>query len=100
MYNFYQIFSDLPLENWTDIFGFLPRPQLVELVPHINDRQFIKPIIFFLNKCGEVTLGKFRIWKGPVIIQLDRHHRELPLADVPMPMNTKNFTKILIKFVF
>jgi hypothetical protein len=28
------IYSDLPLENWTDVFGFLSRSQLVQLVPH------------------------------------------------------------------
>jgi hypothetical protein len=98
-------FSDLPLETWTDLFGFLPRTQLVALLPRIDDRKFASFLQFFLVKCGKVTLGDLRITKsygnGPACVRrLGQYNMELPLADVPMPENVKNFQGIELKFAF
>jgi hypothetical protein len=85
------------------VFSFLPRVHLAQLVPHIGDRQFVKFINFSLHECGEVTLGRIRIKlpsngnDDPAIVQT---FRELPLGDVPMPDNIKDFTEIRLRFLF
>jgi hypothetical protein len=127
-------FSDLPTENWNDIFGFLPRTQLAQLVPQIGDRHFASKAQFYLHECGKITLGNLEISSIPVhsededgdeILSIpssesededeissipsaeDRDERvpvilkdgrELPLADVPIPANIKNFKQIRIRF--
>jgi hypothetical protein len=53
-----------------------------------------------LNKCGEVTLGSLEIessknGNGSEIVS--KGHK-LPLADVPMPENIKNFKGITLRF--
>jgi hypothetical protein len=87
------------------LFGFLPRTQLVALIPQIDDRKFASFLQFFLIKCGKVTLGDLRITKsygnGPAFVRrLGHYGRELPLADAPMPENIKNFKSIQLKFAF
>jgi hypothetical protein len=90
------------LENWVDLFGSVPREQLVELLPQIDDRQFAKVLQFFLNKCGQITIGSLSIWKDEegAIIASNSYYRKLPLADVPMPSNINNFQQITIRFEF
>jgi hypothetical protein len=70
----------------------------------IGDRQFVSFVQFFLHKCGEITLGQLHIrlsedGNGPMVI-VNKEGRELPLADVSMPQNVKNFESIRIRFVF
>jgi hypothetical protein len=88
------------LENWVDLFGSVPREQLVELLPQIDDRQFAKVLQFFLNKCGQITIGSLSIGKDEEgAITARSNFRNLPLADVPMPSNINNFRNITIKLV-
>jgi hypothetical protein len=96
-------FSDLPLETWTDVFGFLPRSQLVAFSPHICDRQFASFIQFFLHKCGQIILGKLHIRNptnvnGPIVV-LNHQYQLLPLAEGPIPPNVVNFKEIRLRFV-
>jgi hypothetical protein len=96
-------FSDLPLETWTDLFGFLPRTQLVALLPRIDDRKFASFLQFFLVKCGKVTLDNLTIKSygdGPGFVRKFGYGRKFPLADVSMPENIKNFQTIHLKCVF
>jgi hypothetical protein len=56
-----------------------------------------------LHKCGEITLGRLYIFgneNGPMIWGGNYWELELPLADVPIPENIKNFKSITIRFVF
>jgi hypothetical protein len=98
-------FSDLPTENWNDIFGFLPRPQLAELVPQIGDWHFAGKALFYLHECGKIILDDFFIkpsanGNGTAIVEINKQlGREMPLADVPMPSNIKNFKRITLRFV-
>jgi thioredoxin-related protein len=97
------VYSDLPLETWTDLFGFLPRSQLLEIVSHIADRQFAKFVQFFLHECGQITLGELHIKSSsdenePAIVK--SNNRDVPLATVPIPENIKNFTKITLRLNF
>jgi hypothetical protein len=39
-----------------DVFGFVPRLQLVELLPQIEDRHFAEAMQYFLQKVGNITL--------------------------------------------
>jgi hypothetical protein len=68
----------------------------------IGDRQFVSFVQFFLHKYSEVTLGQLYIYSSdenePIII--DGKLQKLPLADVPIPENVKNFELIHLKFVF
>jgi hypothetical protein len=89
------------LETWTDIFGFLPRSQLIQLSPHILDRQFSAFVQFFLHKCGQITLGKLCIESATngdgqeaAIV-----NGKFPLPDVPIPPNVNNFEDIELRFV-
>jgi hypothetical protein len=92
------------LENWTEIFGFVPLTQLAALVsPRILDRQFFSSLLYFLNKFGAITLGKLAIkstknGEGPIILKAGRQYS---MADVPMPMpkSIKDFTQINLRFV-
>jgi hypothetical protein len=95
------IFSDLPLETWTDVFGFLPRSQLVAFSPHIHDRQFAYVLQFFIHKCGQITLGNLHITKltngnGRIVA----NNEFLPLAEGPIPSNVLNFKEIIIRFAY
>jgi hypothetical protein len=119
-------FSELPTENWNDIFGFLPRAQLAQIVPQIGDRHFASKAQFYLHKCGKITLGNLEISSkpkpsededdeneleissipsededGPIfnIPVVLKEGRELPLADVPIPANIKNFKQLRIRFI-
>jgi hypothetical protein len=87
------------LENWVDLFGSVPRNQLAQLLPQIDDRQFAKFLQFFLNKCGEVTLGHLQIEssKNGNGSEIVLPGQKLPLADVPMPENIKNFKGITLR---
>jgi hypothetical protein len=58
-----------------------------------------------LHKCGEVTLGRLCITDedGPIVTVIEEEEeegRELPLAEVPIPENVKNFKAIHLRFVF
>jgi hypothetical protein len=69
----------------------------------IGDRQFVSFVQFFLHKCGEITLGELRIrssenWPGPRVV--NKENQRMPLADVPIPQNIKNFKSIRLWFVF
>jgi hypothetical protein len=100
------------LETWTDVFGFLPRSQLVAFSPHIHDRQFARVVQFFLHKCGQITLGNLHITtpanlhyittstygNGPII---EKDYRQLlPLATGPIPSNVVNFKEIRLRFAY
>jgi hypothetical protein len=96
-------FSYLPQENWNDMFGFVPRPQLAELVPDIGDWHFAAKAQYYLHECGKITLGKLRIEPstfededGLIIVVKEW---ESPIADVPIPENIINFKGIDIRFV-
>jgi hypothetical protein len=109
-------FRLLPLETWTNIFGFVPRPQLAELVPQIGDWRFAEKAQYYLHEFGRITLGDLHIrrstsWinrKGIPIIKLcdddDYEHEyfgwDFPMADVPIPKNITNFEEIHIRFAF
>jgi hypothetical protein len=106
----------LPTETWTDVFGFLSRPKLAKLVPHISNWHFAKKAQFFLHECGKFTIGNLLIlirWPvnkpGPITrkVMIFRDFcelifpecRGLPLpADMPMPENITNFTGIYFRF--
>jgi hypothetical protein len=58
-----------------------------------------------LHKCGKITLGGLYIYllrdkNEPIIINGNGKGGELPVADVPIPDNVKNFGLIVITFVF
>jgi hypothetical protein len=110
----------LPLETWTDIFGFLPRPQLPELVPQIGDWHFAGKAQYYLHECGRITLGNLDIRRStswinrknglPVVKFYEDHYKynainnksdwEYPLADVPIPNNIIDFEGIHIRLAF
>jgi hypothetical protein len=88
-----------------DLFGLLPRRQLVALLFQTDDREFAKCIHFFLNKCGKITLAdelhiksSNNISSSTAVVQ--KMKQEWLLADVPMPMsnNIKDFHSIRIRF--
>jgi hypothetical protein len=72
----------------------------------INNRQFVSFVQFFLHKCGQVKLtGLYIIWptrrNGHPFVEVYKKGQpvELPLADMPISQNVKDFELILIKFV-
>jgi hypothetical protein len=85
------------------VFGFLPRPQLGELVSLIGDWYFASKAQFYLHECGQITLGDLDIDESAIenghVIVVVNGRRVLPLADVPMPENVKNFKHIYIRFI-
>jgi hypothetical protein len=101
----------LPLENWSDLLPFVPRPQLVEIVKQLGDRQFAKILQFFLTEVGQITLDHLRIvaprendpngYGGPIVevrkpfppIDLETN-----LPEGPMPANVKDFKLIELRF--
>jgi hypothetical protein len=110
----------LPLETWVDVLAYVPRPQLVETVGQIHNRQFSKILQFFLHKCGggEIILGNMEIFKPrenggdandegcrpvvivqPVMNNRGKWWRETTLADGPPPKNVKDFTSIHLRFL-
>jgi hypothetical protein len=98
------LYSSLPTENWNDVFGFLPRPQLGELASLIGDWYFASKAQYYLHECGRITLGSLTIKRSrngiPVVnVELEkyRYFWGLPLAEVPMPTNVKNFKQIKIR---
>jgi hypothetical protein len=109
-------FRLLPLETWTEIFGFLPRPQLAELVPEIGDWRFAEKAQYYLHEFGRITLGDLYIrrsisWinrkNGIPIVKLCAEDEitykpdwEYPLADVPIPKNIIYFRSIDIRLAF
>jgi hypothetical protein len=94
------------LETWVDVLGFLPRSYLAHLIPQIRDRKFASVLHFFLNKCGEVTLGWIHIKSsfstyGPAIVQKNKDLFSimfLRLAEEPIPPNVKNFRGMRLRF--
>jgi hypothetical protein len=104
----------LPLETWADIFGFLPRPQLAELVPQIGDWHFATKAQYYMHECGLITLCDMYIRRStswidrkndrPIVKLCHEHAYEhqyfgwdFPLADVPIPKNIINFEYICIR---
>jgi hypothetical protein len=62
-------FSELPLETWTDVFGFVLRSQLVKLLPHIGEEMV-------QNKFRNNTIRRGYDWaRGIVIFSSERHKR-------------------------
>jgi hypothetical protein len=100
--------SHLPLENWVDLFGFLPRRKLVQLLPQICDREFAEAIQYFLLKIGKITLSHLAIFPPR---QSDGNGRpkmenicteqqvEMAQADTTMPGNIKDFLSIRLRFI-
>jgi hypothetical protein len=69
----------------------------------IGDRQFVSFVQFFLHKYGEVKFGRLQTissGNGNVAITNVKKDEKLPLADVPIPDNVKDFESICIRFVF
>jgi hypothetical protein len=99
-------FSQLPLENWVDLFGLVPRRQLAKLLPQIDDRHFAEALQYFLQKVGKIKLEYLRIvppdgnnWDdGPKVA--NGWAETLDLADTQMPENIKNFGLIILRFLF
>jgi hypothetical protein len=65
------------------------------------DKQFVSFVQFFLHKCGEITLGEMFItssknWNGPKLI-FDEEN-QMPLAEVPIPENIKDFETIYLRY--
>jgi hypothetical protein len=53
-----------------------------------------------LHKCGKITLGEMDINRNENEPKIwDGENWELPLADVPMPENVKDFESIHLWFV-
>jgi hypothetical protein len=98
-------YSCLPTENWNDVFDFLPRHQLGELVSQIGDWYFASKAQFYLHECGQIILGNLTIGpseNGHPIVDVrseDQCFGDLPLADVPMPTNVKNFEGVRIRLL-
>jgi hypothetical protein len=103
----------LPLETWVDIFAFLHRPQLAEIVPQIGNWHFATKAQYYLHECGRITLGDLDIrrttsWmnrNGPPIVKFYEYNDyqtgwEFPMADVPIPKNIIGFETIHIRFSF
>jgi hypothetical protein len=100
----------LPLENWVDLFGFVPRRQLVKLVPQIFDPYFVEVLQYFLQKVGNITLDFFRIVpperndpNGRPMVEIPGilwpyRTKKIKLADAPIPDNIKNFRSIHLRF--
>jgi hypothetical protein len=94
------------LENWYDFLEFVPRSQLGNVVSEIGDYQFTYIIQSFLHEFAKITLDKMII----IPPQPDVHNGQpmvhvMPntttnMPDWPMPGNIKNFTEIVLKFVF
>jgi hypothetical protein len=91
------------LETWVELFGFLPRLQLVDLLPQINDRHLAEAVQYFLLKCGKITLGNLRI-DAPLYYEVNGHGRRMVqkvlAPDTPMPGNIKNFRLIYLRFFY
>jgi hypothetical protein len=98
------VYSELPLETWTDVFGFVPRSQLVLLTTTISDRQFVSYVQFFLHKCGQITLDKLTMatnYDGNPTIFNKAMYWYMPLADVPpISENITNFKELSLRFTF
>jgi hypothetical protein len=88
------------LETWVDLFGFVPRLQLLELLPQINDRHLAEAVQYFLLKCGKVTLGNLRI-DAPLYYEVNGRWmvQKFMCPDVPMPRNIKNFRLIYLRYL-
>jgi hypothetical protein len=83
------------------VFGFLARPHLAKIVPQIGNWYFALKAQYYLHECGNITLGRdLHIsvnGNGPAIERT--YLTYMPLADVPMPKNVKNFNDIQIRFI-
>jgi hypothetical protein len=93
----------------------MPRRQLGEIVPQIGNWHFASKSQFYLHECGQITLAYLTIgpasvnddgeYEDPIVIvevgpaEEDQSFWDLPLADVPMPTNVKNFKAIRIRLV-
>jgi hypothetical protein len=66
----------------------------------ICDRQFVSFVQFFLHKCGQITLGVLRTNNDGTATIFKKAYRELPLADVTISENIKNFKNLLLRFTF
>jgi hypothetical protein len=89
------------------VFGFLLRRQLGELVPQIGNWYFASKAQFYLHECGQSTLAHLTIGSSedddylPIVDVWTEHEFfwDLPMADVPIPTNVKNFKGICIRLV-
>jgi hypothetical protein len=104
---------DLSPWTWTKMFGFVPRPQLAELVPQIGNWHFASKAQYYLHEYGRISLGYLRIRKsnswinrknGIPIVKLYEKGQykpykpwEYPLADAPISKNIIHFRCIHIR---
>jgi hypothetical protein len=84
-----------------ELFGFVPRLQLLGLLPHIDDCHLAEAMQYFLLKCGKVTLGNLRI-DTPLYYEVNGRWmvQKFLEPDGPMPRNIKNFRLIYLRFSF
>jgi hypothetical protein len=95
------------LENWVDLFGFVPRQQLAKLLLQVGDYQFSTILQYVLNEVGQITLGNLHILvpkedgaNGPIVKvpkQIGWHIQQANLLDVPMPKNITHFKAIQLR---
>jgi hypothetical protein len=104
-------------EVWFDMFEFVPRHQLGQIVPKIGDRRFAAIVQPFLHEYGQISLDKIfaivapyeehpsdpgprvRVWhQDPEDVDEDGdvadHVLRVKMANVPMPENIKNFKSL------
>jgi hypothetical protein len=103
--------SQLPLENWSDLLPFVPRPQLVALLFQLGDYQFASILQFCLNEDGHITLRNLRIRapneNGPIVElckmtvwnYLSTVLLETTLPDEPIPKNVHSFSSLTFRFL-
>jgi hypothetical protein len=86
------------------VFAFLPRLQLAEIVPQIGNWYFAEKAQYYLHECGKITLGRvylnIRLFRNQVVPVIVNHDRKLPIPDVPIPVNVKDFKAMYIRFDF
>jgi hypothetical protein len=106
--------SALALENWFDLFAYLPRPRLGQLSSSIGNRRFASILQTFLHKyIRQITLRPIKLsWatnknvKGHFTkarVNLWHSDRwgteEFSVANWPMPEKVINFELIQLRFV-
>lgn len=84
---------DLPVENWLDIFSFVPRRALANQAAYFN--RFLSSIaqLWLHEKCGKVTLKELELSYGVY----NTWNEEIEFPEVPPPENIVSFEKLVIK---
>jgi hypothetical protein len=96
------------LETWFDWLAFVPRHQLLKIVPQIGDRKFASIIQKFLHEYGEIMIGCIEIVapyeedpSGPhPRVRAVQNYRPLrfEMAEAQMPANIKNCDLFELRF--